>query len=435
MSQRAIQPQLARPAQLLRRHPHTSPRPRPRKPTALAMLAPASTFFFTPVEGLLGGLTLGLAAYAKLRLTGRVLGISGAVRGVVRGAGEAWRVAFLAGLLAGGLLLRTLLPSAFEVLPPAFTLQRAVLAGLLVGLGTSRGSGCTSGHGICGNARLSPRSLAATLTFMTTGALVAKATNTAAIFSLPRGIVPLEPLGSLSGTAVFGVFLLGAAAATILLLTAAAQRLTAPQRVPSKGALELELKQAGAVEETRLTAAPPTATADAQKLAALGTAADLFIGLLFALGLGVSGMLKPSKVAGFLSVLAGSWDPTLAAVMGGALLVALPGFQLALRRRTTPRCASCYELPTKTALDADLLLGAALFGAGWGECRGGSRACSAWREASPRSGPNVCLTQARLDCAPCRVRWRLPGPRARVPGHLAAAAAGAGGRRSGGHAA
>jgi uncharacterized membrane protein YedE/YeeE len=154
-------------------------------------------------------------------------------------------------------------------------------------------------------------------------------------------------------------------------------------------ALQAELKQAGALEETPLTGVPPPASADAQKLAALGTAADLFIGLLFALGLGVSGMLKPSKVAGFLSVLAGSWDPTLAAVMGGALLVALPGFQLTLRRLTAPRCAPCYELPSKTAVDADLLLGAAVFGAGWGECGCGPSGEVCGCEASAASSAHL----------------------------------------------
>mgnify|MGYP001810609883 CR=1 FL=1 len=71
----------------------------------------------------------------------RVLGISGAVKGLVCGSQEAWRVAFVAGLLAGGAVLRSLLPTAFEAFPAEYTLWRALLAGLLVGLGTARGSG------------------------------------------------------------------------------------------------------------------------------------------------------------------------------------------------------------------------------------------------------------------------------------------------------
>lgn len=235
----------------------------------------------------------------------RILGISGHVRGLVQGSNEAWRVAFVAGLLAGGFALRGLLPTAFELLPAAYTLQRATLAGLLVGLGTSRGSGCTSGHGICGIGRLSLRSFAATLSFMGAGAVTAKAAETAAVFALPRGIAPLAAGASWSSTATFAVVLLAVSAAMWLALTLVAKQLTAPSRVPSAAALESELKQASALEETMLTAAPPAAAPDAQKLAALSSAADVFIGFLFALGLGASGMLKPSKVVGGCCLRAG----------------------------------------------------------------------------------------------------------------------------------
>ena len=98
-------------------------------------------FVFTPLESGLGGLTLGVLSFAKLSITGRILGISGAVRGLVQGSGEAWRVAFLLGMLAGGAVLTQAMPAAFEVLPTAYSLPRAALAGLLVGWGTSRGRG------------------------------------------------------------------------------------------------------------------------------------------------------------------------------------------------------------------------------------------------------------------------------------------------------
>lgn len=332
--------------------------------TSAAMLAPVA-FMFTPLESSLGGLTLGLLAFAKLNMTGRILGISGTVRGIVRGSTDAWRIAFAFGLLAGGLFLRAVLPGAFEAIPAAYTLQRAALAGVLVGIGTSRGSGCTSGHGICGNARLSPRSFAATCTFMAAAMVASRLGNSAAIFSLPQGIAPLA-WGSMSGTATFGAGLLAFTLATYLLLSVVARRLTAPSRAPSTAAKEAELKQAAALEEAPLTGTPPPATPDAQKLAALSTAADLFFGFLFALGLGVSGMTKPSKVTAFLSVLSGTFDPSLMFVMGGALLVALPTFQLMLRRSQQPLCAACFDLPTKRTLDANLLLGALTFGIGWG---------------------------------------------------------------------
>ncbi|PSC71021.1 dynein intermediate chain axonemal isoform B [Micractinium conductrix] len=290
----------------------------------------AAPWAFTLVESGLGGLTLGLMSYAKLSITGRVLGISGAVKGLVCGSQEAWRVAFVAGLLAGGAVLRSLLPTAFEAFPAEYTLWRALLAGLLVGLGTARGSGCTSGHGIAGNARLSPRSLVATLTFMLAGALAAHASGIAALYSLPGGVAPLPPLSPLTPTATFGATLLAVAVTSWLALSAAARQLTAPSRIPTLAALNTELKQATELEKSSTTAPPPAATPDAQKLAALSTAFDTIIGFLFALALGVSGMLKPSKVAGFLSVLSGSFDPSL------------------------------------IAIDPSLVGGAALFGAGWG---------------------------------------------------------------------
>jgi uncharacterized protein len=90
----------------------------------------------------------------------------------------------------------------------------------------------------------------------------------------------------------------------------------------------------------------------------------LFAGALFGLGLAVSGMTNPAKIIGFLDV-AGEWDPTLAFVMGGALLVTIPAFRLILGR-PRPILADGFALPTKSALDGRLLGGAALFGVGWG---------------------------------------------------------------------
>ncbi|MBA3390987.1 MAG: YeeE/YedE family protein [Rubrobacter sp.] len=90
----------------------------------------------------------------------------------------------------------------------------------------------------------------------------------------------------------------------------------------------------------------------------------LFSGALFGLGLAVSGMANPQKVIGFLDV-AGEWDPTLAFVMGGALLVAGPAFRLIFRRRR-PVLSGDFELPVKTKVDARLIWGSALFGVGWG---------------------------------------------------------------------
>lgn len=116
-----------------------------------------------------GGVLIGLAATLLLWLDGRVAGISGIAGGVlmpVRGD-SAWRVAFLGGLIVAAGLYMAFVPGAAQ---PRTDFPRAglVLAGLLVGFGTRMGNGCTSGHGVCGLGRLSPRSLAAVLTFMLT---------------------------------------------------------------------------------------------------------------------------------------------------------------------------------------------------------------------------------------------------------------------------
>ncbi len=124
---------------------------------------------FTPWASLAGGLLLGLASAAFILFNGRILGISGILGGLLRPqAGDTgWRLSFVAGLLVAPLVWSLF---AAPVVPridagPALL----VIAGLLVGWGTRYGSGCTSGHGVCGLSRLSPRSLVATLAFMGAG--------------------------------------------------------------------------------------------------------------------------------------------------------------------------------------------------------------------------------------------------------------------------
>lgn len=124
---------------------------------------------------LLGGALIGLSASLLLLANGRVAGISGVVASLLAPVkGDiSWRAQFLGGLLAGGLLLAWSRPGTFA-LPAPLDGGRALLlasAGLLVGFGSRLGSGCTSGHGVCGLSRGSPRSLVATLTFMATGIL------------------------------------------------------------------------------------------------------------------------------------------------------------------------------------------------------------------------------------------------------------------------
>ncbi|WP_298926632.1 YeeE/YedE family protein [uncultured Ramlibacter sp.] len=124
---------------------------------------------FTPWLSLAGGLLIGLAAAAFILLSGRVLGISGIAGGLLRPLrGDVlWRLAFLAGVAAAPLAWSLFAPLPAARFDTGWPLL--LLAGLLVGWGTRAGGGCTSGHGVCGLSRLSPRSLAATLCFMATG--------------------------------------------------------------------------------------------------------------------------------------------------------------------------------------------------------------------------------------------------------------------------
>lgn len=128
---------------------------------------------FTPVSSTLGGLLIGLAAALLLLGSGRVAGVSGILgQALWPSAAEerSWRVAFLIGLPLGAALVSLVSgPLVVDIAAPPLTL---VAAGLLVGFGTRLGNGCTSGHGVCGMARGSRRSIAATLTFMAVAALV-----------------------------------------------------------------------------------------------------------------------------------------------------------------------------------------------------------------------------------------------------------------------
>ena len=124
---------------------------------------------FTPWASLSGGILIGIAAAMLVLFNGRVAGISGILGGVLipRQSDIAWRVAFVAGLLAAPWAYLLFAPAVVPRIDAGF--GTLIAAGLLVGLGTRYGSGCTSGHGVCGLSRLSPRSLVATGAFMAAG--------------------------------------------------------------------------------------------------------------------------------------------------------------------------------------------------------------------------------------------------------------------------
>jgi uncharacterized membrane protein YedE/YeeE len=126
---------------------------------------------FTPWTALTGGILLGIASAAFILLNGRVLGISGIVGGLLapRRGDIGWRLSFLLGLLRAPTALTLWAPGLIRAPRIDAGTLTLIAAGLLVGFGTRYGSGCTSGHGVCGLSRLSPRSLVATLAFMAAG--------------------------------------------------------------------------------------------------------------------------------------------------------------------------------------------------------------------------------------------------------------------------
>lgn len=128
---------------------------------------------FTPLQSVAGGVLIGAAAVLLMLYAGRIFGATGIVAGVLSPnmAGDrGWRLALLAGMISGPLLIRAL-TGQMPDLTPVVSLPWTLIGGVIVGFGVTLGSGCTSGHGVCGLARFSPRSLAATLTFMATTGL------------------------------------------------------------------------------------------------------------------------------------------------------------------------------------------------------------------------------------------------------------------------
>ena len=127
---------------------------------------------FTPWSSLTGGIVLGIASALFILINGRILGISGILGGLLppKVGDTTWRIAFLLGMFAAPTVFHAVVPAEYVTAPRIEATEwMIVIAGLLVGVGTRYASGCTSGHGVCGLSRLSPRSLVATASFMSAG--------------------------------------------------------------------------------------------------------------------------------------------------------------------------------------------------------------------------------------------------------------------------
>jgi len=133
---------------------------------------------FTPISAAIGGALIGLAAVLLMRFNGRIAGVTGIMDGLINlhGDGRLWRLAFIAGLIAAPLATALVgYPVAMPQMPDSTVV--IAIAGLLVGFGTRLSNGCTSGHGICGIARLSPRSIIATMVFLAAAIVVVALTH------------------------------------------------------------------------------------------------------------------------------------------------------------------------------------------------------------------------------------------------------------------
>jgi uncharacterized membrane protein YedE/YeeE len=310
--------------------------------------------YFTPIAGTIGGSMIGLSAVSLLLLNGDILGASGIAASVLLSPRKAlsnshdlWKIAFLTTFL----IVSSLIPHfALDVrssedtsvpIPSSFAYS---LAGLLVGFGTRLGNGCTSGHGVCGMGRNSGRSFVAVLTFMATG--IATSILTAPTSSLAEYTSILrtqdrvvEPFNPVVGYA--------------LALFMATALLTLPLRV---------LQQKGAMHDSDKAKVPGAVIA----------------GGLFAGGLAISGMVLPSKLFGFLNgtgIADGTWDPTLATVLGAAVTVSFLSYQFVPKFGVFPNSkkvlnhplmATTFDVPTNRTIDFNLLFGEAIFGVGWG---------------------------------------------------------------------
>ena len=297
-------------------------------------------------NGLLGGILLGISSSAFMFLTGKVTGMSGICEGTVSVKGESWNFSYIAGLCSAGALLSIYRPESFGD-ESALSTGTLLVAGLITGFGTRLGGGCTSGHGLCGLSRRSPRSLAAVLTFMTAGAVtayVSRLPEVAAILKAPTAetIVPIVP---------------GVAAAI--------------------GGLYVMLNFSSLTKKIGAILSPPPKTADSHDIADSHMHLASFLSsLLFGLGLGVSGMCNPDRVTGFLDFSGpNGWDPSLAAVMGGGVVVNFLAFHwfkarntpVALHKsKTLDSVLNMGTVKCNMLIDWKLLVGSALFGMGWG---------------------------------------------------------------------
>mmetsp|Transcript_16234 Transcript_16234/g.24530 ORF Transcript_16234/g.24530 Transcript_16234/m.24530 type:complete len:360 (-) Transcript_16234:221-1300(-) len=303
---------------------------------------------FTPISGTIGGALIGGSAGLLLLLNGDIMGLSGIMSNSLGNVKESllqkdskhhWRWVFVGSFgITVNALVHIMSPSAAfggnpsldsDVPIPSFLGH--VLGGLLVGMGTRIGNGCTTGHGICGLGRFSPRSLVSVVTFTGTSILTRFLVSPLRSWSMSTALLRKDT-PSLSSPV--------AAAAVMFIL-----------------ALPTLLHRGGDIQKR------------------LGAALS---GSMFAAGLGISGMTQTSKVHGFLCfslIWAGQFDPTLICVLGSGILASVASYQLISgygkcgtlqKPLNQPKGSTFSAIPTNQTIDNRLIMGSFLFGVGWG---------------------------------------------------------------------
>ena len=286
-------------------------------------------------SAIIGGLTIGVAASGLFIFNKTTSGISGVLRSTIFSAPKLVHSSYILGLVTSGMLLKMVKPDAFgpENSVRQLSANGAALAGVLVGFGASLSNGCTSGHGVCGLPRLSPRSLVAVMTFMASGMI------TAITFRDSKFLYGIDT-GS-KNTIV----------APVIAICSATVAFSFLPRI--FGHLIDMSSDLGPIYVKDTVVETMTGFASA---------------VVFGLGLGFSGMTNPGKVIGFLDLTNPSgWDPSLMGVMGGAVLFNEVAFQ-GIARISDDHKRAVNLQPSFASADLfnwKLILGSTLFGCGW----------------------------------------------------------------------
>jgi len=283
----------------------------------------------TPLQSFLGGVGLVIPVHFLLTLNGSVFGISGFLHNAVRGRREA--LTSVAGFLLGGAIIGVVEGIGPETI--SAELPRIALSGLLVGVGTRLANGCTSGHMICGISRFSPRSIVATATFFATAAVT---THFAHKNTLPPVRLTDWTLG-VHGKALLLLQAFPLAISTTLYF------LGSPTSFPTENVRE-----------------------QAESPSLLRLLANLTTGFNFAIALRLSNLSDPNRVISFLLLpFDRAFDPSLAYLAIGALPLGIMLYHFG-RGKEHPRLGGSWAVPKGGKIDSALVLGAAIFGVGWG---------------------------------------------------------------------